>query len=197
MNNFRALLFLLLTAILAGCSKSNSEIDRRARAAFKQMVEFAPAHSEKPPSLVIYESSIDTKCGKTDGSGYCPRDKTIYISQQQISELNKVSPESVDLVVAHEFAHAMQHEYGFRRKYTVLNELQADCLAGVYLSKVSRNNLETFKKSMLLAWDIGDYDWGEKYHHGFPNQRLQSFVVGTSAAVIDREEGILVCLDLF
>ncbi len=36
-------------------------------------------------------------------------------------------------IVAHEYAHAMQTAYGFQPRITPISELQADCLAGVYI----------------------------------------------------------------
>lgn len=183
--------------IITGCGKSPSQIENHAKDTFERLVQFSVAHKEKPPTLVFYGSSAESKCGKVTGSAYCPADDTIYFNETQVQKLYKIGPEAVDLVMAHEFAHAMQHKYGFHRKYTVLNELQADCLSGVYLNRESKNNPEKFKTAMLVAWNVGDFDWEEKDHHGFPNQRLQSFVIGTGASIKSEKEGVLTCLDLF
>lgn len=189
---------LLVTFFLVACSKGEDPAQKRAKESYETVKNFSKSNQEKAPQLIFFSSVIkDTKCGEIDGSAYCPLNHTIYIEKSQIERFMKIDSSAVDLIVAHEYAHSMQHAYKFGRQYTVLNELQADCLAGVFLSEKYRDNLEKFKNTLLVAWSFGDFEWQYEGHHGFPNQRLQAFTVGTGMTVISKEDGVMACLDLF
>jgi hypothetical protein len=70
-------------------------------------------------------------------------------------------------------------------------------LAGAFLSDKYRDNLDKLKKELLVAWNSGDFEWQDENHHGFPNQRLQAFLIGNLATLKSKKDGVLTCLDLF
>ena len=45
-------------------------------------------------------------------------------------------------ILAHEYAHAMQTALGFKPDITPISELQADCLAGLYLGLITNINYQ-------------------------------------------------------
>ncbi|MUG94847.1 hypothetical protein F7734_21775 [Scytonema sp. UIC 10036] len=96
-------------------------------------------------------------------------------------------------IIGHEYAHAMQTAYGFQPRVTPISELQADCLAGVYLALIP--NIVFDKRDILeiatLAHRIGDYQWGHRHHHGTPEQRVRAVVLGMKGAV--NRSGIRAC----
>ncbi|CUR54402.1 exported hypothetical protein [metagenome] len=144
--------------------------------------------------------SVQSACNggiQTDDSAafYCPPDDTIVISQAAATQIwqgqmtadpnNTASHESGDfsvaLVVAHEYAHALQEELGLTASETRKTELQADCLAGVWANSA-------YYKGMLEGGDVeegiaalelvGDYDYADPGHHGTPEERVNAFLNG-------------------
>lgn len=73
-------------------------------------------------------------------------------------------------------------------------ELQADCLAGVYLGSLpnvtyDRSDMEEIGS---LAYRLGDYHWGW-LHHGTPEQRVRAVVRGINASR-DGLQGARACM---
>lgn len=200
LNYFRELspLVLALFLCLNACSKGDDQATKHAKESFTNVKNYSKSNQEKAPGLIIFNNSYkDSKCGEIDGSAYCSLDKKIYLEKNQLNSFSNINPIAIDLIVAHEYAHAMQDAYGFGRKYTVLNELQADCLAGAFLSENFKTPNDLLQKALLVAWSSGDFEWQYADHHGFPHQRLQAFLAGTASSQQSKKEGILVCQDLF
>ena len=124
-----------------------------------------------------------SSCGRIDGSAYCPADHALFITTRDIGMAYRYGDAALAFIIAHEYAHAMQAAFRFMPGYTAMAELQADCLAGVYLGSmpnvsVDRRDLDEIGS---LAYRLGDYTWG-RYHHGTPEQRLKAVVRGISAS---------------
>ena len=80
-------------------------------------------------------------------------------------------------MVAHEYAHNLQHELGFfaRRPLggNAAFELQADCLAGVWANSVYRaGQLEPgdVEEAQSTALAVGDFEFANAQHHGTPER---------------------------
>jgi hypothetical protein len=86
-------------------------------------------------------------------------------------------------ILAHEYAHAMQTAFGFMPDITPISELQADCLAGVYLGAIPNINFDTLDVLEIgsLAHGIGDFTWGEQ-HHRTPQERMKAVSIGLDAS---------------
>lgn len=130
-----------------------------------------------------------SECG-TVGEGdtvafYCPEEQKIFVSNQTIESIGNIyGPEGVATLVAHEYAHARQHAVqGFTREIiwtSVVDELQADCVAGVYLRRATPIKLTSAmvtRASNFLA-NIGTYLPIEKDWHGTPEMRKYIFLYG-------------------
>lgn len=129
-----------------------------------------------------------SSCGRITGSAYCPADHALFITTDHIAMAYEHGDAALAYVIAHEYAHAMQAAFGLMSRQTRITELQADCLAGVYLGSLT--NL-VFDRSDLveiasLAHRLGDYRWG-RGHHGTPEQRLNAVMHGMDSA---REQGL-------
>lgn len=114
--------------------------------------DFATAGlSYKPAHLVVYWSKIESACGKTDDSGpfYCPGDRRVYLDLRFFTLLVHsagVRGVAQAYIVGHEVGHHVQQLVGIahrvhianeadprdRNRRSVLIELEADCLAGVW-----------------------------------------------------------------
>lgn len=138
--------------------------------------------SYRKPTLVLYTDRTTTGCGLGQaamGPFYCPLDEKIYVDLQFYNELQRQFRAPGDFaqayVIAHEVGHHVQKLLGIatrvqslkqrlgKRKANALQvkmELQADCLAGVWASKLhqSKARLETgdIEEGLRAARAIGD-----------------------------------------
>ncbi len=132
------------------------------------------------PPVSVYTTAITTSCGKlpTKNAVYCRANQQIYYAK----DLPAVLPASirqsrfvVEMVVAHEFGHAIQARTGILVSFTGLEnmaktepeanemsrrgEMQADCFAGLFLRSVSQSAGMTqaeLTNISALARAIGD-----------------------------------------
>ena len=145
-----------------------------------------------------------TACGiqaARDAAFYCPADDTIYVSQQfaydlyrgvsqglpgQSAGYGRASGDfAVAYVIAHEYAHNLQQEFGIfdnsqgpsARPY----ELQADCWSGTWANSVyaegelAKDDLDEILNAALA---VGDFDVGNAQHHGTPEERRDAVLDG-------------------
>jgi hypothetical protein len=167
-----------------------------------------PYHDAK---LVLFRDGVSSACGFAEsatGPFYCPRDQKVYIDLGFYDELRNRFGASGDFaqayVLAHEIGHHVQNLLGIDRQVrqaqrtspdaknelSVLLELQADCLAGVWgHSTQDRNILEPgdVEKALNAAAAIGDdrlqrmatgHVSPESFTHGSSQQRQEWFQRG-------------------
>jgi len=157
------------------------------------------AFSAVPPG-----TSLRTACGElADDSAafYCPADDTIYVAQQFAADLYRgvlrglpgeragygraAGDFAVAYVLAHEYAHNLQQELGVfdngigrsARPF----ELQADCFAGTWANSVFEAGLlqpGDLEEATNAALAVGDFDVGNKQHHGTPQERRAALLAG-------------------
>jgi uncharacterized protein len=108
------------------------------------------------PTVTIYGEELTTKCGKTGiNAFYCSADQQVYYSDLLPEALPTVKRNkwTADIVVAHEFGHALQGRtailisaYALSQEasdkdnelqYMRRLETQADCFSGMFLRSVS------------------------------------------------------------
>ncbi|MGK7872326.1 MAG: neutral zinc metallopeptidase [Xenococcaceae cyanobacterium] len=147
------------------------------------------------PRLVLpLPRGTSTTCGSFLSSHYCKLDHTVYITNHDIEMAYQHGDAALAYIIAHEYAHAMQTAYGFEPGVTLITELQADCLAGVYLGVIP--NIIFDEKDIVeitsFAYRIGDYAWGSEHHHGTPEQRVQAVMLGFQGALEGR--GVETCI---
>jgi uncharacterized protein len=122
------------------------------------------------PKLVLFSGSVESACGMAGsavGPFYCPADHKVYLDLMFFEELHSRFGASGDFaqayVIAHEVGHHVQTLLGIMQKaaelqsrsnaaernnLSVMLELQADCLAGMWAHHVGRN------RNILEAGDI-------------------------------------------
>jgi predicted metalloprotease len=145
-----------------------------------------------------------TRCGAVaDDSAafYCPSDDTIYVAERFASDLYRgvarglpgeragygraAGDFGVAYVVAHEYAHNLQHDLGL---FTLRGsnsskpfELQADCMAGSWGNSVYEQGLleeGDVEEAMNTALAVGDFDVSDANHHGTPEERRDAWLAG-------------------
>jgi predicted metalloprotease len=110
------------------------------------------------PTVTIYGEELTTKCGQTGiNAFYCTADQQVYYSKLLPQALPTVRRNkwTADIVMAHEFGHALQGRTGILisahalgqnsgdeatgLQYSRRLETQADCLSGMFLRAVSQS----------------------------------------------------------
>jgi predicted metalloprotease len=161
------------------------------------------------PTLVLFQRVTQTACGTGQsamGPFYCPLDKKVYIDLDFYKELKNRFHAPGDLaqayVIAHEVGHHVQKLLNVadevqRRKEQALRrgdereanllqvrmELQADCLAGVWMSEIKRRLGDgEIEGALNAAAQIGDDTLQrrtqgrvvpESFTHGSAQQRMR------------------------
>ncbi len=136
----------------------------------------------RAPKLVLYSDGVQSVCGRAGravGPFYCPMDERVYLDLSFFSELSLRLGEEGDLaeayVIAHVIGHHIQKVIGITESYqehttrmeesgknrlSVLLELQADCLAGVWVNQTDRLNksliAEDKEEAMRAASAVGE-----------------------------------------
>lgn len=189
-------------------------------ALFPQMGE-----TYQDPTLVLFSGAVQSACGFAQaamGPFYCPADNKVYIDLSFYHDLRQRHGASGDFaqayVIAHEIGHHVQNLLGISAKVqarrqrvgkaeanalSVRQELQADCLAGIwgYHANRSRNILEAgdLEEALNAASSIGDdrlqrqargYVTPESFTHGSSEQRVRWFRRGI-------EKGDITACDTF
>jgi uncharacterized protein len=165
------------------------------------------------PTLVLFRGAVASACGNASsasGPFYCPGDNQLYIDlsfyEELESKLNAPGDFAMAYVVAHEVGHHIQNLLGTAEwvnrkrqelsetefnRYSVMMELQADFLAGVWAhhAQSTKNILDAgdIEEALNAANAIGD-DMLQKrstgevvpdaFTHGTSAQRMYWFKKG-------------------
>ena len=174
----------------------------------------------REPTLVLFEDQVTSACGMaTSASGpfYCPGDQKVYIDLVFFNDLATRFGAPGDFaqayVIAHEVGHHVQTLLGISKevsmirqqvsekegnRYSVMLELQADCLSGVWARSAheARNILEQgdLQEGLAAATAIGDdrlqkqsrgYVTPDSFTHGTSEQRVRWFTTGLETGDIN------------
>ena len=166
----------------------------------------------RPPRLVLFRGAVDSACGRAGsavGPFYCSADSRVYLDRSFFEDLSRRFGAPGEFarayVIAHEVGHHVQNQLGITQKVaqqrsrtsearsnalSVLVELQADCLAGVWGHFAKRRNLldpGDVEAGLAAAAAIGDdrlqREAGgrvspESFTHGSSAQRVRWFRTG-------------------
>jgi predicted metalloprotease len=184
-------------------------------ALFKQM-----GGTYREPTLVLFSDRVGSACGFAQaamGPFYCPDDERVYIDLSFYSELRDRFGAPGDFaqayVIAHEVGHHVQNLLGIAREeqrlrqqvseteanaLSVMMELQADCLAGVWAHHTERaaQILERgdIEEGLNAAAAIGDdrmqrqaqgYVVPDAFTHGSSAQRVRWFREGLDSGDLE------------
>lgn len=173
------------------------------------------------PTLVLFSDAVESACGFAQsavGPFYCPPDQNVYLDLTFFNDLANRFEAPGDFarayVIAHEVGHHVQQLLGisdqvqsYRRQVSqeeanalsVLQELQADCLAGVWANatRESQYILEPgdIQEGLNAASAVGDdriqqqtqgYIVPESFTHGSSQQRMEWFTRGLETGDIDQ-----------
>lgn len=172
------------------------------------------------PKLVLFRNAVNSACGYAQsamGPFYCPGDQKLYIDlafyEDMKTQLGAPGDFAQAYVIAHEVGHHIQTLLGTSakvsqaqqqldkvsaNKLSVLQELQADCFAGVWghHADKQRHIIETgdIEEALNAASAIGDDKLQqqasgvvrpESFTHGTSKQRVEWFRRGMEAGDIE------------
>jgi predicted metalloprotease len=175
----------------------------------------------QPPKLVLFSNSVNSACGSastSSGPFYCPADKKVYLDMGFFKYLEATAGNDADFArayaIAHEVGHHIQNLRGTSstvrqlkassnktkaNELSVRQELQADCLAGVWGHFTAQRGLisdQDITKALNTATQIGDdylqrqskggHVVPESFTHGTSQQRVTWFKRGLDAGNIDQ-----------
>jgi predicted metalloprotease len=167
----------------------------------------------REPTLVLFSDAVESACGfarAAVGPFYCPADQKVYLDLAFFDDLHQRLQAPGDFaqayVIAHEIGHHVQTLLGVSAKVhdlkrradpktanqlSVRQELQADCLAGVWAhhADAARQILEAgdIEEALNAASRIGDdrlqleargYVVPDSFTHGSSAQRVRWFQRG-------------------
>jgi predicted metalloprotease len=174
------------------------------------------------PRLVLFSGAVRSACGgATTASGpfYCPGDRKVYLDLSFFDEMRSRLGGGGDFayayVIAHEVGHHVQNQLGIfdaaerarsrgapmegANGLSVRQELQADCLAGVWANRAQARHkwLETgdVEEALGTATAIGDdrlqrQSQGtvvpDAFTHGTSQQRVRWFKAGFESGDVNR-----------
>jgi predicted metalloprotease len=172
----------------------------------------------REPTLVLFSGAVESGCGYAEsavGPFYCPLDENVYIDLSFYRDLRDRFGAPGDFaqayVIAHEVGHHVQNQLGIMEqvqtaqqqaasdseanRLSVMLELQADCLAGVwaYHAEETRDVLEAgdVEEGLNAASAIGDDRLTQgrvspdSFTHGSSAQRVNWFNTGLQSGDID------------
>lgn len=173
----------------------------------------------QPPKLVLYEGRVQSACGVSSaasGPFYCPGDYQVYIDLSFLGELRNMGAPgdfAFAYVIAHEVGHHIQNLVGIAGQVrqqqsrssraqanalSVRMELQADCLAGVWINHTENRAaiLEPgdIEEGLRAAAAVGDdtimkragrAPRREMFTHGSSEERMRWFRQGMSSGDIE------------
>lgn len=166
---------------------------------------------------ILYTGSTDAACGYASssmGPFYCPSDQSVYLDLSFFDQLKtkfgaEGGPFAEAYILAHEYGHHVQNLLGVLtnantatgpQSESVMTELQADCLAGVwmhnavltgYIDQVTNQDIE---QSINAAAAIGDdriqsqtqgYVSPESWTHGSSEQRQAALRDGVEVGTLE------------
>jgi len=168
--------------------------------------------------LVLFRDRVQSACGfaaAATGPFYCPADEKVYIDLGFYDELRRRFGASGDFaqayVLAHEIGHHVQKITGIEQEVrrlqrakprtandlSVLMELQADCLAGLWGHTTARRDIleaGDVEEGLNAAAAIGDdriqgmsgqYVNPDAFTHGSSRQRVEWFRRGLDTGDLD------------
>jgi uncharacterized protein len=174
--------------------------------------------SYQPPRLTLFRDRASSACGMAgtaSGPFYCPSDQKVYLDMGFFQQIEATAGTNADFArayaIAHEVGHHIQNQLGTGSQVrqaqlrsskaeanalSVLQELQADCYAGIWGHHTAQRGLigaRDVEGAMNAAAQIGDdylqkrsqgYVVPEGFTHGSSKERVRWFNKGLQSGSI-------------
>lgn len=143
--------------------------------------------SFNPPTVNTFsiQKPVNSQCGiqKTPNFIYCFLNNNIYLSEDLYKAMaNDFDLPSIEFAIAHEYGHAVQKQLDKVQRTSITREYQADCLAGVYMSRYNTKSLinKSIKSFLYQYTDHSSNFWTlfDPQSHGNAEGRFNAFQKG-------------------
>ena len=141
--------------------------------------------------IIAYRSDGEVECGgqgiPRNNAVYCPAgDFIAYDVDWAAVMYERIGDAFLYYLLGHEYAHGIQVRFGIQYRYTIQQELQADCMAGAYIGDSIRGSaltledgdLDELRKGLIAVADDPDQPWFAEGAHGSAEQRTSAFFAG-------------------
>jgi hypothetical protein len=156
-----------------------------------QGVSFRPVRT-----VVPYRRDGEITCAGQplgrNNAAYCAAgDFIAYDVEWAFGEFRRLGDTFLFYLIGHEYAHAVQIRLREQARFTIQQELQADCLAGAYIGDSVRGrrltlqpgDLEELRAGLAAVADAPDQPWFAEGAHGSVSQRTTAFTNGFRGSV--------------
>lgn len=141
--------------------------------------------------IVPYQQDGEVACGgqplTRNNAAYCSAgDFIAYDVNWAVGAFRQVGDAFIFYLLGHEYAHAVQVRLGIQYRFTIQQELQADCMAGAYIGdsvksgslRLDQGDIDEFRRGLLAVGDDPSQPWFAPGAHGTAEQRTDAFFEG-------------------
>lgn len=150
--------------------------------------------SFNPPTVNTYslQNPLNSTCGvqKNPNFIYCFLNNNIYLSEDLYKSMAKeFDLPSIEFAIAHEYGHAVQKQLDKIQTTSITREYQADCLAGVYMSRYNDKSIDKSVYSFLYEYTEHSSNFSSLFDpdsHGNSESRFKAFKTGFETRSINQ-----------
>lgn len=141
--------------------------------------------------IVPYTRDGEVSCGgqplTRNNAAYCTDgDFIAYDSRWARAAWRRIGDAFIYYMLDHEYAHGIQVRFGLQYRFTIEQELQADCLAGASLGdsiragrlSLEQGDLDELRDGLAAVADDPGQPWFAEGAHGSAAQRTDAFFTG-------------------
>jgi uncharacterized protein len=152
--------------------------------------------------IIPYRQEGEVACGgdplTRNNAAYCSAgDFIAYDVNWAVGAFRQIGDAFIFYLLGHEYAHAVQARLGIRTRFTIDQELQADCMAGAYIGDsvkagtltLDRGDIDEFRTGLLAVGDDPSQPWFAPGAHGTAEQRTDAFFKGYESSLTPCEVG--------
>lgn len=141
--------------------------------------------------IIAYQRDGEVECGgeplTRNNAAYCSAgDFIAYDVNWAVAAFRQIGDAFIFYLLGHEYAHGIQVRLGIEYRFTIQQELQADCMAGAYMGdsvrakalRLDDGDIDELQKGLLAVGDDPGQPWFAPGAHGTAEQRAESFFSG-------------------
>lgn len=141
--------------------------------------------------VIAYQRDGEVSCGgqplTRNNAAYCSAgDFIAYDVNWAVAAFRQIGDAFLFYLLGHEYAHGIQVRLGIQYRFTIEQELQADCMAGAYMGDsvraksltLAEGDIEELQQGLLAVGDDPSQPWFAPGAHGTAEQRTDSFFNG-------------------
>ncbi|MEV6346363.1 neutral zinc metallopeptidase [Actinoplanes sp. NPDC051851] len=158
---------------------------------WSQIFERAGTRFQPISQVVPYEREGEVDCAgealPLNNAVYCSDgDFIAYDVNWAFDVFRQIGDSFLFYLLAHEYAHGIQARLGIQKRFTIQQELQADCMAGAFIGDEQRagalvlqeGDTEELARGLESVGDDPGQPWFAEGAHGSAEQRTESFEQG-------------------